>query len=484
MADQGEVLRLAKAVGVLAIMASAVSQEYGSGINFVLVNSLGSYPSVAAAVPFGMLVAGILLIPKVGLFARLSQVAPRAGSSYVWLTRTATFPIGFVVAFLWFVGVVGAMGFLAYSFSTFVAAVLQAAGAPSTWPVTPAGHMIIGTALIVLILLLHYSGVRNYGAFVGVIFILVVIAWGFTVGYGFATHQSTFLVQASHAIGKPISGNSNLATSPGAFLSVVTLFMFAYGGLTAATSLGGEARDARRSMPRGLILGWAVALVLFTSISFALFHAVPWWSVQPIIKSGHSALVTTTGLIGLVAPGGIALFLNLLVAIIVGKTVAPEMLDCSRYLFSWAQDGLLPGAFLHTSRSKAPDLALVVCAGLGILFLAEATFVGWSIGVTLRSGSLVLVFGILGLGVLHVWVRKRYRGIKWADDLRMHPDVPVWAVLAVLVAIPLLSSVIVIPKVAWYFQPSFQGLIAVLIAIAVYLASRRRKHLVMDMPPE
>ncbi len=477
-------MRLAKGVGVFAIMASAVSQEYGSGINFVLVNSLGSYPAIAWAVPLAMLVAGLLLIPKVGLFARFAEVAPRAGSSYVWLTRTVGYPIGFPVAFLWFVGVVAAMGFLAFTFATFVAGVLKSAGLPSAWAVTHGGHMVLGAALILLMFLLHYSGVHNYGRFVGLIFVLVLIAAALVLVYGFLTTQETFLARASEATGKPPTGNMSLSPSPGAFVSVVTLFMFAYGGLTAATSLGGEAREGKRSMPRGIILGWATAVVLFTAVSFALFHAVPWWSVNSLIRSGHSALVTTPGLIGLVAPAGVALFLNLLVAVIVGKTVAPEMLDCSRYLFAWAQDGLLPRAFLHTSRSKAPDVALAACAGLGLLFLAEATFVGWSIGVTLRSASLVLVFGVLGLGALNVRFNRSFDGLSWARQIRLHAEVPVLGALAAVIAAILIASVIRVPGLAWYFQPSFQGLIAIILAVALYAAARGRLVSSREMPAE
>ena len=40
------VQHLAKVVGVAGILASALSQEYGSGIDFVLPSSLGTYPKV------------------------------------------------------------------------------------------------------------------------------------------------------------------------------------------------------------------------------------------------------------------------------------------------------------------------------------------------------------------------------------------------------------------------------------------------------
>ena len=251
------VQRLAKVVGVAAILASALSQEYGSGINFVLTSSLGTYPHVTYLVPLAMIAAGILLLPKVVLFMRFSRVIPRAGSTYVWLTRSLNLPVGFVVAFLWFVGIVAGIGFLSFSFAAFLASTLRALGLPGAWAVTPVGHVIVGLLLIWLIFALHYSGVRNYGVFVLAIMTLVIVAAGITIGYGFAAPQARVLEAVRHVLGAtpPVPPLAQQTPSFEAFLSVITLFMFAYGGLTAATSLGGEARDATRTMPRGIFLG-------------------------------------------------------------------------------------------------------------------------------------------------------------------------------------------------------------------------------------
>ncbi len=465
--------RLAKAVGVLAIVASAVSQEYGSGINFVLVNSLGAYPAIAWLVPAAMVVAGVVLLPKVVMFMRFSQVAPRAGSTYVWLTRSLNLPVGFAVAFLWFIGVVAAMGFLAFSFASFLASTLESAGLSGAWAVTPIGHVIIGLVLIWLIFGLHYSGVGNYGAFVVLIFGIVLVAAAISIFYGFSTSQPAFLASVTKVIGQTPQPTT-VQPTVSAFVSVVTLFMFAYGGITAATSLGGEARDATRTMPRGVFGGWLTALVLFSLVSWALFHAVPWWSVGPIVASKHSELATTPGLIGLVAPRPIAVLVNFLVMLIVGKTVAPEMLDSSRYLFAWAQDGMLPSSFLHTARSKAPDVALLVTAVLGSFFLLEATFFGWTIGVALRSMSLVLVFGMLGIGVLHMRVSNAFRDLPWAREVARHPDALIAAVLAIVIAVILEVSVLVVPNTPFILQPSTQAVIAILISIGIYYTASGR----------
>ena len=467
--------RLAKAVGVAAVLASGVSQEYGSGINFVMVNGLGSYPKVAWLVPAAIVTAGLLMIPKVGLFARLSQVAPRAGSSYVWLSRTTTLPVGFVVAFVWFVGIVAAMGFLAFATGTFLASTLEALHLPGQWAVTPGGHIIVGSLAIIVILALHYSGVRNYGSFIFLMFCIVLAATLLAAIYGFSTSQGTFLRELSRILGNAPAAPADQTPSLSAFISVIGLFIFLYGGLTGATSLGGEARDASRTMPRGIILSWFSALVLYAIVATALFHAVPWWTVQPLIKSHHSELATMPGLIGLVAPGAVGALINVLVFIIVVKTIAPQLQDSSRYLFAWAQDGLLPRAFLHTARSKAPDLALVVSALLGFLFLLEASLIGWSVGVSIRSATIVLVFGFLGAGAVNVWFNRQFAGAAWAQELRRHVDFIVFGILAVVVAIAALVAVFQpTPRLAWYFQPSFQSLVAAVLGALVYLYARSR----------
>jgi hypothetical protein len=63
------VLKLAKTLGELAITASAVSAEFGSGINYVSVQSLSVHPDVKGLVLLAMFVCGIAMLPKAYLFS-------------------------------------------------------------------------------------------------------------------------------------------------------------------------------------------------------------------------------------------------------------------------------------------------------------------------------------------------------------------------------------------------------------------------------
>jgi amino acid transporter len=251
-----------------------------------------------------------------------------------------------------------------------------------------------------------------------------------------------------------------------AFISVIGLLMFAYGGLDASTSLAGEVADARRNMPRGIVAGWAIALVLYTLVSYALFHAVPWWTALPIVQSGHGDLLTTPALVGMLTPRAVNIFLNALVAVVVVKTIAPQLLDASRFLYAWAQDGFIPERLAGTNAAHAPA---------GTLFLLDATFGGWQIGVALRAISIALVFAGLGLAtVLLSWWRS-WRGARdFAPECTRGPVVKAMAVCAILIGAILAASVISAPDTAWYLEPWFQLAVGVVVAMTLAFRAHRR----------
>jgi basic amino acid/polyamine antiporter, APA family len=465
---------LVRAVGVVVVALSAVAQEYGSGINFVMPHSLESYPAAEGLVPLAMLIAGIVLIPQVVLFARYSIVMPRAGATYVWLTRGLGPYAGFALAFLWFVGICGAIGFLAFATGTFLGDAAHAGGFATQWFTTPTGHLATGLAAIWLLTALHVSGIKNYGYLIYAAGVLVFVAAAIVITAGFAASPADAVAKISTEAGIHV-GPRPSHPSVAAFISVIGLLMFAYGGLDASTSLAGEVADARRNMPRGIVAGWAIALVLYTLVSYALFHAIPWWTALPIVQSGHGDLLTTPALVGMLTPRAVDVFLNALVAIVVVKTIAPQLLDASRFLFSWAQDGFIPEELAGTNAAHAPAAAVVLSAVIGSIFLLDATFGGWQIGVALRAVSIALVFGGLGLGtVLLAWWRRWRAARDFAPECTRGPLVKAMAVCAVLIGAILAVSVIDEPGTAWYLQPWFQLAVGVLVAMTLAFRAHRR----------
>ncbi len=469
--------RLAKSLGVMAVAASALTHEYGATINYVSTNSLSLYPDIQDLVPWAMFVAGLLLIPKVFIYMRFSRVMSRAGSVYVWMSRAFNLPVSFTLCFLDWVSLTAAMGFIAFVFGTFLGQAFISAGVPQgSLLLTPVGHLILGAAMLWLFFLAHLIGVHIYGrlvvALAGLIFAAVVVI----VGYGYGTSPETFVQLATaqtHVVLQPPASPGPPTAS--AFISVTFLFIAAYGGLTGAPALGGEARDASKTIPQGLFLGWLAAIVLYTAVSAALFHAVPWWATLGLINGKASGLATVPGLISVVAPKVVGIVLNFAVAIIVGKTAIPQMMVCSRLIFGFAQDHVMPGTFLHTSRWKTPDHALLLSAGMATIFLVQSCFGGWAIGIVIRAFIVLLMLIFVALGALNVCFNARFRDKPWAEHFRSGVGlVGVMAVLAIAMSLVLLYGGLIVPNTAWYLQPLFQGAVAAGIAVLILRSAQER----------
>lgn len=462
--------RLAKVLGVMAIMASAVTNEYGVTINLASVQSVSLYPRIEYWVPWAMIVAGLLLLPKVLMYMRFSNVMPCAGSVYVWIGRTVSLPVGFVVSFLNWISLTAAIGLVAFAFGTFLSQALVSAGFSGGFVfATSIGHILLGLTAIWLIYALHISGVANYGMLVTIVFWLIVAVVLVIVSIGFSTSTSTFLALAQHASGVKLQAPAQAPVPDlGSFLAVSGLFVAAYGGLNAATSLGGEANDPTRTTSRGLFWGWMAALILYSAVLLALFHAVPWWSITDLVQSKASAFATAPGLVDLVAPQFVGTILGLVVALIVGKTLAPIMMVSSRSLFAWAEDGLISPMFGITNIHKAPRNALLLTCIVASLFLFQSTLIGWSIGLVIRSVVILVVMILVGFGAWRTRFSKKLSVHTWAQQISEGWWIPLVSVLMIVIGAILLWNVAIVPKTPWEFQPLFQGAVATVIGIMIY----------------
>jgi amino acid transporter len=426
-----------------------------------------------------VVVAGLVLLPSVILYAHFARVISTAGSAYVWMTTALGPRTGFVVGFVYFVGVLGSMGFLAYVFSTFIGTFCDGLGATglAAWCAQPVGRFITGILLIAVVLLINLRGAEAYGRIVSVMFFGVLVAAATTVFYGLTTAPQIVVSGVGKALGTHLTPPASDEPSGAAFFAVVTLFVYLYGGISAAPSLGGESRDEGTTLARGLLRGWLVALVLYAAVAFSLFQAVPWWVVHPAVVAHNDALVTIPGLIGLMAPLSVSLIYKAIIIVVAGKTSVPLMFDCSRNLYAWAVDGHVPKIFATLNSRRVPSVALAAVALITILFLAESVYGGFSIGVALRAISLVLVSVMVGAGAFRIFHAERFKDSDLRAALATRRGVLVAAALTQVFGLVLIYFGLYQSGLPLVLQPGVQGAIAGLVAFGIYYAGAKRRQL-------
>ncbi len=374
------------------------------------------------------------------------------------------------MGFINWISFTAAMGFIAFVFTTFLATALGDLGIDSAPLLHPMVRFVVGLIMIWGAVGLHLAGVHTYGRVVGLLLVLILISAATIAGFGFATMPAAFAAAVGPRTGLALAlatPDSTPATLLG-FLGVCTLLVSAYAGISAAPSLGGEARDASRTVPRGILLGWGIALVLYTIVTAALFHVAPWWMVEALLKSGHSSYVTAPGLIGVVAPHWVSATLNVVIALVVGKTLLPQLMITSRMAFGFAEDGLFPRRLTRVSARHVPVAALVLPAVLASLFLAQSVFVAWSVGIIVRSVAVLLIWFLVAAGAINVRFGERFHALAWAQSLRHDRLLFAMALVSLVIPVVLAARVLVVPSTPLVFQPMFQTLVAAVIGAAIY----------------
>ena len=399
---------LRRTLGLWSVVAFGVTNEIAAGLFFVSTQIQQTAPGVGDLVPWLMIVGGLLTFTTVIAYRYFFAAGlVGAGGEYVIISRSVSPFWGFLATFLSWFGLTGSLGTLSYAAPKFLANAFDSLGITSAaqFLASPLGTLLAGLLLLWGVWLIHVRGVRLAGvlAVIAMCFVVAVALVVIVVGFATAPHTFTLAMQSK----LHLSPNAVLAASPVAHVNAAVAFgtalpvlFFGYLGLSTATQTGAEAIDAQRALAKGVLIAVSLVTAIYTLFAFAVYHAVPWRLIAGLAALKFTTYTTSTGLLGLVMPAWLASLMNVFVALIVIKTFLPIFLSQSRWIYAWAQDGLLPEFFANThARFQTPVLALTAGAVLGSLALAESLQLGYVFGVNVRVLAAMIVFFLMGLGL-------------------------------------------------------------------------------------
>ncbi|MFG2127244.1 APC family permease [Streptomyces sp. NPDC048751] len=254
---------LRKSLGVLdgvAVAASSTAATTSIGIGLGVTAGV-----VGLHLPAIMLLAFLPVLGIAGAYSRLNKVEPNAGNGYVWVGRSLSPWLGFMVGW---VNIVAVVAFLAYTTAVTGSALLQLAGKAGWHQVGPltldpgstAQTTAVGLVVLALVTVTAVTGIRTAARMqTGLLIFEYAVLLGFC-GYGIVTGPHPF----SLSWFDPFAITSASALAQGLLLSV-----FCYWGFEAAFSVNEEVRDPRDASRAGFItLVTMLGLFLLGSIAF------------------------------------------------------------------------------------------------------------------------------------------------------------------------------------------------------------------------
>ncbi|MFC9280792.1 APC family permease [Streptomyces collinus] len=254
---------LRKSLSVLdgvAVAASSTAATTSIGIGLGVTAGV-----VGLHLPAIMLLAFLPVLGIAGAYSRLNRVEPNAGNGYVWVGRSLSPWLGFMVGWVNFVA---SLAFLAYTTAVTGSAMLQLAGDAGVHrigsfvldPGSTAQTTAVGIGVLVLVTLTAVTGVRTAARLQTWLLVFeYAVLLGFC-GYG--------IVTGSHPLRlswfDPFAIPSATALAQGLLLSV-----FCYWGFEAAFTVNEEVREPRDASRAGMItLVTMLGLFLLGSVAF------------------------------------------------------------------------------------------------------------------------------------------------------------------------------------------------------------------------
>jgi len=374
-----------------------VKEMLALGIGTIVSTAIFTLPGIVAAKHAGPAVAISFVIAAVvsGLaafaYAEFASALPFAGSAYSWANVVFGEVFGWIAGWAllaeYFIAVAFVASGWSANFKLFLAS-HQLALPPALAGSFAAGNggvidlSALFAVLIVTILLWRGTNttarVENVLVIGKVLVILIFIGVGLT-----AIHPANYVpFIPAHKPGTDFGGWQ------GIFAGAAQIFL-AYIGFDSIAANSAEAKDPKKTMPRGIIGSLVIATILFVTVALVLvgmFHyskyannAAP--AAWALLNSGHEF---TSNLLSVVALVG-------MFTAIIGM-----MLAGSRLLYAFGRDGLLPKFLGKVNDKGLPNNALVVLSVIAILIGSVFSFT--ELAGLISAGTLI-AFIIVSLGV-------------------------------------------------------------------------------------
>jgi APA family basic amino acid/polyamine antiporter len=276
-----------------------------------------------------------------------------------------------------------------------------------------------------------------------------------------------FLVLLAFLFGKGQLANFSEGQSIGKVkfgTAVTQLFyvMFAYSGWNAASYLAGEVKNPAKILPRSLLLGAGLVVVLYLALNLVFAYAVPLADVG----FDNAELVPKLAVGNLFGQRASNVF-SVLLGLAFLATVSAFIITGPRIYYAMARDGLFPSiAGRISSKGRVPVYAMLAQSVFAVIILFVTDFQNLyqyaSVGLSL--------FALLFVGAVYV-LRWRRPDMERPFRVPGYPVVP-----AIFMAVIIFMAVFAFMQ---WPKPSIYSLSSILLGIPAYYiwsSFRRRRY--------
>jgi len=350
----GEELR--KELGLKEVIATVMTAVIGGGL-FISTIQIQSVAHVGSGIIISYLMAALPALLVALCYAVLSSAMPSSGGEYVFISRILDPYIGFAATWARWFSMIATLAAMAVGDTILIQNFFDIGGMHGVSMALGNNIQIVAIVFVIIFVLLNYFGVRLYGMIQTGMFFLLMIG------------IALFLI-----FGLPHVSLSNLAYEAkfnfSSLAKASSLIFFSYIGFAAIANAGGEVKNAKKNLPKGILISTIGIAVIYVMMAIVTYGSMS--------EDFYSSYDFSKGSIPSVAahflPSAIALYVAFAGSIAIVSDINPTILASSRLSFAWAKDEIVPKKLSELNRYKVPKWSLIVTGitAIAIIIFAKA----------------------------------------------------------------------------------------------------------------
>jgi basic amino acid/polyamine antiporter, APA family len=333
------------------------------------------------------IVGGIVALCGAFCYGELGAMFPRSSGEYNFLYRAYHPAFGFLAGWISAtVGFAAPVALAAMAFGQYFNAVV---------PAVPA--LPLGIGIVWLVAIVHLRGIRSSSAFQNswTILKLVLIIAFIMAGFTFGSSQPISFAPSSVDLWQVISAP---------FAISLVFVMYSYSGWNAAAYIVGEIREPHHSLPRALLGGTLIVLLLYVGLNAVFLYTTPTDKMAGQIDVALIAGKYIFGDWGGRLVGGL-ICIGLVSSISAMTFIGP------RVIVTMGEDIHMLRVFARKSKNDVPATAILFQQAIASLLLLTGSFetVLEFIQFSLTFCSFFTVLGLVKLRYTHPTQPRPYR---------------------------------------------------------------------------
>ncbi len=346
---------LLRILGVGFGLALAFGSTVGIGIlrlPGMVAATLGDPTLIMAA----WIIGGLYALMGAVAVAELAAMIPRAGGFRVYARRAYGEGVGFAVGWMdWLLSVVS-LASVSITVVTFLGVL---------WPAATVNPRALAVAILAVFTGIHWAGLRTGSSLTAIISTAIGLLFAILIA-------ACFLAEPATALDMPI------ATTPAslpwmsmamllAVVPALRAILTAYDGWYGPIYMAEENTDPARTLPRAIIGGTVLIILLYLLFNLALLRVLP----MPVLAA---SVLPAADAARIVLPRGGAELVTVISVLTLLGLLNNVLLMATRVLFGIGRDGLFTARAAHVSDGGTPRAALVFSSVAVVLVILSGSF--------------------------------------------------------------------------------------------------------------